>query len=96
MKGQMVRLMEVAEMPNVTMHIVPTGKGFYPGVMGSFTILRFDGEPDMVYTEGRVGGNLTDHTATVRGHTVRFDLIRGAAMAADDSLELLRAVWESL
>lgn len=96
MKAQLTRLIELAEMPNVTFHIVAASKGAYPGLPGAFTILRFDDEADMVYTEGHVGGNLTDHTATVREHTVRFDLIRGVAMSADESLELLRTVLESL
>lgn len=96
MKAQIVRLIEIAEMPNVTLHIVAASKGAYPGVMGAFTILRFDDTPDVVYTEGHVGGTLTEHAATVREHTVRFDLIRGAAMSADASLELLRTVLESL
>lgn len=96
MKEQIVRLIEIAEMPNVTLHVVAASKGAYPGLPGAFTILRFDDSPDVVYTEGHVDGNLTEHAATVREHTVRFDLIRGAAMSADESLELLRTVLESL
>ncbi|WP_157431165.1 Scr1 family TA system antitoxin-like transcriptional regulator [Actinomadura macra] len=96
MKGQIAHLIDLAEMPHVTFHIVPASKGSYAGLPGAFTILRFNDAPDMVYTEGHTGGNLTDHAETVWGHTVRFDLIRGAAMSADQSLELLRSVWESL
>ncbi|WP_131743051.1 helix-turn-helix domain-containing protein [Actinomadura roseirufa] len=95
-KDQLARLIEIAEMPNVTFHLVSSEKGSYAGLPGAFTILRFNDAPDMVYTEGHIGGNLTDHVATVWGHTVRFDLIRGAAMPADESLELLRSTWENL
>lgn len=95
MREQVSRLIEVAEMPNITLHIVSAKKGAHPGVMGAFTILRFDDAPDMVYTEGHLGGDLTDHTPAVRGHALSFDLIRGAAMPADESLKLLRAVLES-
>ncbi|GAA2719273.1 helix-turn-helix transcriptional regulator [Actinocorallia aurantiaca] len=96
MRDQIARLVEISKMPNVTMHIVPPGKGAYPGVMGAFTILRFDDGPDMVYTEGYLGGSITGNAANVRGHTVHFDLIRGVAMSADDSLEFLHAAWEGL
>lgn len=96
MRGQIDRLIEIAEMPNITLQIAPLSKGSYPGIMGAFTILRFDDRPDMVYTEGHVGGSLTEQAASVRGHTMRFDLIRGVAMAVDESLEFLRAVQESL
>lgn len=96
MREQIAHLIEMSGMPNVTMHIVPPGKGAYPGVMGAFTILRFDDGPDMVYTEGYLGGSITGNATNVRGHTVHFDLIRGAAMSADESLEFLHMAREDL
>jgi len=64
--------------------------------MGAFAILRFDDGPDMVHTEGYLGGGITGSAANVRGHTVHFDLIRGVAIFADDSLEFLNTDWEGL
>jgi Domain of unknown function (DUF5753) len=96
MRGQIGRLIEVAEQPSVTMQIVPNGRGAYPGLMGAFTILGFDDSPEAVYAEGHVGGQITADRAIVREYKLRYDLIRGAAVSADESLKLLRVTLESL
>jgi hypothetical protein len=96
MRGQIQRLTEVAELPNVTLQIVPNGKGAYPGLMGAFTILGFDDSPEAVYAEGHVGGQITADRPIVREYKLRYDLIRGAAVSADESLKLLHVTLESL
>jgi hypothetical protein len=57
-RGQLRRLIEIAEQPAVTMQIVPSSKGAYAGLPGSFTILSFEDDPDVVYTEGHVDGQV--------------------------------------
>lgn len=95
MRGQVERLIEVAEQPHVTMQIVPVSRGSYAGLMGAFDILGFDDVPDVVYIEGHVGGQLIGDAATVREYGLRYDLIRGAAMSDDESLKLLHSILES-
>jgi transcriptional regulator with XRE-family HTH domain len=53
MRSQLKRLTEVAELPHVTIQVVPFGRGGHAAASGSFTILRFK-EPellDVVYIE---------------------------------------------
>jgi hypothetical protein len=53
MRAQMIRLVEVAELRQVTVQVVPFSRGAHAAAGGSFTVLRF-GEPDMpdvVYIE---------------------------------------------
>jgi hypothetical protein len=53
MRAQLNRLTEVAELPHVTIQVVPFGSGGHAAASGSFTILRFR-EPelqDVVYIE---------------------------------------------
>ncbi|HEX4063480.1 MAG TPA: helix-turn-helix transcriptional regulator [Streptosporangiaceae bacterium] len=53
MRGQIEHLLEVAELPHVTLQIMPFSRGSHAAAGGSFTILRF-GEPDLpdvVYIE---------------------------------------------
>ena len=96
MKTQIDHLIEIAEMPNVLLQFVSADKGAYPGINGSFTLMEFDTGPAMVYVEGHAGGTLTEHAVTVREHRLSFNLIRAAAMSADESLLLLREVRERL
>lgn len=96
MREQIERLIELAQRPNITIHIVPANAGAYAGSLGAFTILDFDDGSDAVYTEDYVGGRLTTDQAIVGKYTVSYDLIRGAAISAEESLNLLRAILESL
>ncbi|MEU5877900.1 helix-turn-helix transcriptional regulator [Spirillospora sp. NPDC047279] len=96
MRGQIERLIELAERPNITVQIVPSSRGSYAGLPGPFIILGFDDEPDVVHVGGYLEAQLIEHPAAVREYGIQFDLIRGAAMSTDDSLELLREILESL
>jgi hypothetical protein len=53
MHTQLTHLLEIAELPNVTLQVMPFRRGGHAGAGGSFTVLRF-GEPDLpdvVYIE---------------------------------------------
>jgi len=53
MRGQLNRLIEVAELRYVTIQVVPFSRGGHAAAGGSFTVLRFGDEdvPDVVYIE---------------------------------------------
>jgi hypothetical protein len=46
--------------------------------------------------EGHTGEQFFHDFREVRAHTLRFNLIRAAALSADQSLELLHAIVEDL
>jgi transcriptional regulator with XRE-family HTH domain len=94
-QDQIRHLIDLAERPNITMQLVPARTGAYAGLPGAFILLSFDDGPDLVYVEGHAEDQVIDQPDKVRAHELRFSLIRGAAMSADDSLKLLRTVWES-
>jgi transcriptional regulator with XRE-family HTH domain len=94
LKGQVEHLIRLAAEPNITVQLVPGGKGTYAGLMGAFVILGFTAYADIVYVDGHAGGQLIDEAAKVREHTHRFNLIRGAAMSEDETLSLLRTELE--
>jgi hypothetical protein len=53
MRGQLSRLLEAAELRQVTIQVVPFSRGGHAAAGGSFTVLRFsdDDVPDVVYIE---------------------------------------------
>ncbi|MEV7192329.1 helix-turn-helix transcriptional regulator [Streptomyces sp. NPDC093510] len=53
MRGQIDRLIEMAELPNVTLQVCPFAAGLHPGAFGPFTIFRFEQPelPDIVCTD---------------------------------------------
>ena len=53
MKGQLERLRDATELPNVTLQVLPLDTGAHPAMVGSFSVLRFPDQqlPDVVYLE---------------------------------------------
>ena len=53
MRAQLNHLTEVARLPQVTIQVVPFGRGGHAAAGGSFTVLRFAEQelPDIVYIE---------------------------------------------
>jgi hypothetical protein len=53
MRGQLESLIEITEMPNVRLQIIPFATGGHAAAGGAFTILRFPDQelPDVVYVE---------------------------------------------
>ncbi|GLY80100.1 helix-turn-helix domain-containing protein [Actinoallomurus iriomotensis] len=95
MKAQIEHLIDLAERHNITLQVVPESVGSYAGLMGAFTILGFEDGPDLVYVE-HIGGQFITDAPIVREYALRYDLIRGAALSADQTLKLLRTTLESL
>jgi transcriptional regulator with XRE-family HTH domain len=52
-REQLERLIEAAELPNVTLQVLPFGAGAHPAMVGAFSVLRFGDQelPDVVYVE---------------------------------------------
>ncbi len=67
MRDQFQHLVEVAELPHVTLQVVPFAIGGHAGESGSFTVLRFEEQdlPDLVYIEQLTGAIYLDHRADV-------------------------------
>jgi hypothetical protein len=67
MRAQFRHLIDVAELPNVTLQVVPFSSGAHPGESGSFTVLRFEERdlPDVVYLEGLTGAIYLDQRSDV-------------------------------
>jgi transcriptional regulator with XRE-family HTH domain len=80
MRAQLSRLIEVSELQNVTLRIMPFSAGLHHGIMsGSFVILRFplngDGkasEPPTVYVDGFTGALYLDKEKEIGRYEAAF------------------------
>ncbi|MDL4775800.1 MULTISPECIES: helix-turn-helix domain-containing protein [Thermomonosporaceae] len=95
-RKQIGSLIEASERPNVTVDVVPQGRGYYPGLTGNFTILGFDDGSQAAYTESAGTGMFIEQPARVASYVVRYDLIRGHAHHIEESRTLLKTVMEEL
>lgn len=95
-RQQLKALLEASERPNITIDIVPQGRGYYPGLTGSFTILGFKDGTSLAYTESAGTGMLIEQPVRVAECVVMYDLIRGHAHPIEESRALIRTVMEEL
>ncbi|HWH00414.1 MAG TPA: helix-turn-helix transcriptional regulator [Pilimelia sp.] len=102
MRAQLIRLREAAELPNVTLQILPFEAGAHAGMDGTFAILEFpeDGDPDVVYAENATGGLFLEKRDELRKYTFIFDQVRAAALPPEESTALLgrlakEPLWKS-
>ncbi|GGR17175.1 helix-turn-helix domain-containing protein [Streptomyces netropsis] len=100
MAGQLAHLLEVGELPNVTIKVIPFSAGLHLGVMsGPFGILRFpvngdgsESEPPTVYADGYTGDLYLDKPGEVARYDAAFKNIWATALTEQDSRHLISEV----
>ncbi|MFH9958877.1 Scr1 family TA system antitoxin-like transcriptional regulator [Streptomyces roseolus] len=94
MRDQLTHLLTMQEREWVKIQVLPFAVGAHAGQPGSFTLLRFDDDPDLVYTEDFVQGHMTVDSAAFKQGTLRYDHLRAAALSVEDSSALITRVME--
>ncbi|MBB3674940.1 helix-turn-helix domain-containing protein [Modestobacter versicolor] len=81
-RGQLERLAAVADLPNVTLQVLPFAAGLPPVTAGSFAVLDSpaSGTPDVVYLENKTRIFFIDAEAELHRYTRAFDLISEMAL----------------
>src|SRR5262249_29845659 len=94
MRGQLEHLLQITELPNVTLQIVPFSAGPHAAAGGPFTILRFPEPdlPDLVYLEQLKSALYLDQPADVASYLTVMDQLVVQAASGADSRDLLRAL----
>jgi transcriptional regulator with XRE-family HTH domain len=94
LRAQLRRLVDLADLPNVTIRVLPHSIGAHPGIDGSFWIVDLaPPDPSVVYVEYRAGGAYMEHEEEVNLYSDIFMRLEDAAMTAEQSLELIRELW---
>jgi transcriptional regulator with XRE-family HTH domain len=98
MREQLNHLVEQAQLPNVTIQVLPYTAGAHSGMDGSFDILGFEepGDPDVVHLENFTSQLYLERPDEIRRYSLIFDLLRAAALAPDDSVAFLTKLSKQL
>jgi hypothetical protein len=90
MRQQFERILDVAELENVTVQVLPFDAGTYPAT-GAFTILGFpeQEDPDVVYRDGLTDAVYLEHSADIARYTRAFDNLRALALSPQRSIEMI-------
>lgn len=87
MRDQLRRLTELAELPNVTIRVLPFERGAHPAMEGAFYVLEFPAatDPAAIYFEHATTGFSVDDQAEVRQYVRRFGHLSQLALDPEAS-----------
>jgi transcriptional regulator with XRE-family HTH domain len=90
---QLVKLAEHAELPNITIQVVPQDTGLHDGLRSSMTLLSFtDDEPDIAFADTHAGLCETQEPQQVTQIKRTIDRVSSLAMTPRKSLEFIKTM----
>ncbi|WP_329228436.1 helix-turn-helix domain-containing protein [Streptomyces sp. NBC_01460] len=94
MRNQLARLLEFASHRWMRIQVLPFSAGEHSSLDGAFNLLRFDGDPDIIYTEDLISGHMTANPETIREAMRRYAHLQAAALSVEASAALIARVME--
>jgi len=94
MRNQLARLVSYRNNPWVNIQVLPFSVGVHSGMVGSFTVLRFDDDPDIHYSEGYDQAHMTANPDVIRERSVGYARLQADALSVEDSADLIARVME--
>ena len=89
MHRQLLHLGTLAERSNVTLRVVPLSAGAYGGLQGSFMLLEFFEEPDLVHVENHGSGLFLEEQSELAVYKLALTNITSTALKPHESAELI-------
>nr|MDQ3824236.1 DUF5753 domain-containing protein [Actinomycetota bacterium] len=98
MCGQLTRLIETVELPNVALRVLPFAAGAHPGVDGSFTVLEFSdpSNPRIVYLDRMTDSEYLDSLRDVAAYRHAHERLRASALSVNDSHQMISRLLREL
>ncbi|MFD3325845.1 helix-turn-helix domain-containing protein [Streptomyces sp. NPDC058701] len=94
MREQLQRLLDFRHRREVGIQVLPFSAGQHPATVGAFNVLRFEGDPDVVYAESYGSAHVTANPETAGDCAHRYDHLQAAALSVEDSAALIARVRE--
>ncbi len=95
---QLAHVVELAQRPNVAVHVLPYTAGLHPSMSGSFSVLTFDDDvaPPFGFQEHAIGGHVVDDQKVVRRLLKLWEHLRRQALSSDESRQWLSELtWQA-
>jgi transcriptional regulator with XRE-family HTH domain len=91
MREQLLHLAEMADLPNVKIHVLPFSRGPHLGMSGVFTLLKFPEitTSGVVYLQSITGDQLIESDDEVLRYGVAFDSLLELALNSEQSKEFI-------
>jgi len=86
-RRQLEHLLEVAQLRNVTLQVMPTGAGAHPGLNGRIEVMKFADGTAAGRSDGAFNGRPTFDPKQLRILDLRYGTIRALALTPRESLD---------
>ncbi|MFJ9378894.1 helix-turn-helix domain-containing protein [Streptomyces sp. NPDC101455] len=95
MQGQIRHLIDLLDLPSITLQIMPVDSTVHPGLNGPFDLFEFpDPWPNVVNVETLRGGVLVERQEDAAVYATAFERIVAAALPVEDTRDILTAILE--
>ncbi|NUP42790.1 MAG: helix-turn-helix domain-containing protein [Streptomyces sp.] len=96
MAGQLERLVQAAELPQVSLQVLPFAAGGHIGVTGSFVIFSFPriADLDVVVLDHLTGSLCVDRKEDIAAYTAAFARLRDRALPCAESAAMIAGIGE--
>lgn len=94
MRDQIARLIELSDMPTVTIHILPSGHGANPGLGGAIQLAATADAPELLLSDTLLEDHLTNDPLQVRQASSTFNSVRADALNRAGSRDILVEAME--
>ncbi len=91
MAEQIMHVVHLAETGRIRAHVLPFGVNTHPTMESMLTLMWFEDQPPVAYSEGMRIGKVHDSPSVVHELQSRYDLALSDALPLKESLSLLRA-----
>jgi len=91
MREQLDHLVEVSELPHVTVQVLPFETGAHPGVTGQYAILEFPEESDssVIYLEGVTSDLYLEKSDDVHNYSMMYEHLRAQALNPEQTRKFI-------
>ncbi|MFG3616535.1 helix-turn-helix domain-containing protein [Nocardia sp. NPDC047654] len=99
---QLIHLLQIGALPNVSIRVVPFGVGGHLGlIVQSFTMFEFPPlrssrmqEPPVVFVEGYTGALFLEDASVIEQHRAAVSALREVALSEEDTRRLVQKIAE--
>lgn len=91
MIAQLEHLVELSQLPHVTVQVLPFAVGAHPGINGQYAILEFPDAADssVVYIEGVTSDLYLEKAHDVQKYSVMYEHLRAQALNVDQTRQFI-------
>lgn len=98
MAAQLEHIAKAAELPTVTIQVLPFAVGAHAGLGSSFAVLAFadEGDTDVVYVEEATSSLYFERAADIRRYRRKLDHLMASALPPEQSTEMIFKIVEEM